>query len=59
MVHRGKVRYRRIDVGRKGYHYLQLAYKGKKKLVEAKLKAYKGKKGHGVKEKIIFPEPKK
>lgn len=58
MVHRGNVRYRRTDVGREGYHYLQLAYRGDK-LIEAKLKPFKGKKGHGVKEKTIFPKPKK
>jgi hypothetical protein len=55
MVHKGKVRYRRIDVGREGYHYLQLAWRGNK-LVEAKLKPYKGAKGHGVKEKVIVME---
>lgn len=59
MVHRGKVRYRRWDVGRKGYHYLQVAYKGAKKLVEVKLKPYKGKRGKGAREIQIFPKPKK
>lgn len=39
MVHKGKVRYRRMDVGRKGHHYLQIAYRGNK-LIEAKLKPY-------------------
>jgi len=58
MVHRGNVRYRRIDVGRKGFHYLQLAYRGDK-LLEATLKPYKGEKGHGVKEVTVFPRAKK
>jgi hypothetical protein len=53
MPHKGKVRYRRREVGRKGFHYLQLAYRGNE-LVEATLKPYKGKKGHGVKEKVLF-----
>jgi len=55
MVHRGNVRYRRIPVGREGFHYLQLAYRGNK-LLEAKLKPYKGERGHGVKEVKIFPK---
>jgi len=53
MPHKGHVRYRRMEVGRKGFHFLQLAYRGNE-LVEAKLKPYKGKKGHGVKEKLLF-----
>ena len=40
MVHKGKVRYRSLDVGKKGRHYLQLVYINNK-LVEAKLKKYK------------------
>jgi hypothetical protein len=59
MPHKGKVRYRRWDVGEKGRHYLQVAYKGAKKLVEVKLKAYKGKKGKGAKDIQIFPKPRK
>jgi hypothetical protein len=41
MVHKGKVRYRRWDVGRPKKHYLQVAYRDNK-LIEATLKAYKG-----------------
>jgi len=55
MPHKGNVRYIRKDVGKKGYHYLQLAYRGNK-LLEATLKPYKGEKGHGVKEVKIFPK---
>ena len=52
MVHKGKIRYRRIDVGRKKHHFLQLAYRGNK-LIEAKLKPYKG---SGEKEINIYPK---
>lgn len=56
MVHKGNVRYRRWDVGRKGYHYLQVAYRGDK-LIEAKLKPYKAYRGKA-KEIQVYPKPK-
>ena len=52
MPHSRNARYRRMDVGRKGHHYLQLVYEGNK-LVEAKLKPYKG---SGYKEIKVYPK---
>ncbi len=57
MVHKGNVRYRRWDVGRKGYHYLQVAYRNNK-LLEAKLKPYKKFEGKA-KEIVVYPRKKK
>ena len=50
--HSRKARYRRLDVGRKGHHFLQVVYEGDK-LVEAKLKPYKG---SDEKEIMVYPK---